>query len=233
MGIRENLEAVRARIEAACERAGRDVRDVVLLPVSKTKPIEMLEEMAALGETRFGENHVQEIVQKKALHPEYVFHMIGHLQRNKVKDAVGRVELIHSVDSLRLAKEISKESLKKGVVSDVLLEINAGCEESKFGYAFEEAEDAVREIAALPAVRIRGFMCVAPNVSDPEENRPIFRKMYDLSVDIGNKKIDNVKTDILSMGMTNDFEIAVEEGATIIRIGTALFGRREYQEVEK
>jgi len=141
---------------------------------------------------------------------------------------VGRVVIIHSIDTLHLAEAVSKESVKRGLVSDILLEINGGNEESKFGYSFEEAKAAVREIAMLPNLRVRGLMCVAPAVEDPEENRPVFRKLKELSVDIDSEKIDNVSMNILSMGMTGDFETAIEEGATIVRVGTALFGKREY-----
>ena len=152
--------------------------------------------------------------------------MIGHLQRNKVRQVVGKAVMIHSVDSIRLAEEISKESVKRGLLSPVLLEINVGNEESKYGFRFDEAEEAVRAFSLLPGISLRGFMCVAPYVADPEENRPLFHKMCDLAVDIRTKNIDNIHIDELSMGMTNDYRVAVQEGATIVRVGTALFGSR-------
>lgn len=231
MNLSENYEKVNKTMEEACEKAGRARKDVTLLAVSKTKPIEMMEAFAALGQNVFGENHVQEIVEKSALHPEYEYHMIGHLQTNKVKQVVGKVALIHSVDSVHLAEAISKEALKKGLVQDVLIEINVGNEESKYGFTFEEAEAGIRAISALPGLRIRGLMCVAPNRDDPEENRPLFRKMVQFAVDIDEKKYDNVMTDVLSMGMTKDYRVAIEEGATHVRVGTALFGPREYKGV--
>jgi len=229
MELYENLQSVEKRLQAACERAGRDRSEVTLIAVSKTKPEEMIREMASYGVTDFGENYVQEFIGKTDAFPELRFHLIGHLQTNKVPKTVGRAALIHSVDSLHLAEAISKESLKKGIVSDILIEINGGNEESKFGYTFSEAAAAVREIAVLPGVRIRGLMCVAPAVEDPEENRPVFRKLAELAVDIDREKIDNVDMSTLSMGMTGDFEIAIEEGSTMVRIGTALFGKRDYQ----
>ena len=229
MDLSENLKIVRENIEKACLRADRDPSEVTLIAVSKTKPVEMMEAFAALGQTVFGENHVQEIVEKEALHPEYEFHMIGHLQTNKVSKVVGKVRMIHSVDSLHLAEAISKDAVRKGIRQEILIEINAGNEESKYGFSFEEAPEKALQIAALPGVSVRGFMCVAPFVEDPEENRRLFRRMKELSVDMQRQKSDNILTDILSMGMTNDYMTAIEEGATHVRIGTALFGPREYK----
>ena len=226
MDLRENYEEVRRNIREACLEAGRDPESVKLIAVSKTKPVSMIRDFYDLGQRDFGENHVQEIVQKSAEFPEATYHMIGHLQRNKVRQVVGKVEMIHSVDSLRLAEEISKESVKQGITSRILIEINVGNEESKYGFSFEEAEDAARAFSPLPGIQVEGFMCVAPYVSNPELNRPLFRKMYDLSVDIQSKNIDNIQVKELSMGMTNDYRIAVSEGATIVRVGTALFGSR-------
>ena len=231
MELYENYRNVCERIEKAAAGAGRDPGEITLIAVSKTKPWEMIRDLMEKGQTEFGENHVQEIVQKSQILPAAHFHMIGHLQRNKVRQVVGRARMIHSVDSLRLAEEISKESVKREIVTEILVEINAGNEESKYGFAFSETEDAVRAISLLPGIRVKGLMCVAPFVKDPEENRPLFRKMYDLSVDIDRKRIDNVEMSVLSMGMTNDFEIAIEEGATCVRVGTAIFGAREYKGV--
>ena len=228
MGLQENFKEITEKIREAELSAGREPGSVRLIAVSKTKPIEMLEEAWSIGQRVFGENHVQEIVEKKTAHPEYEFHMIGHLQRNKVKSVIGRVSLIHSVDSLRLAEEISKESVKAGLVTDILLEVNAGGEESKYGFTPEETVSAALEIAKLPGIRVKGLMTVAPNVEDPEEVRPVFRKIAQLAVDIREKNDDNIDMYELSMGMTNDFRVAIEEGATMVRIGTALFGARAY-----
>ena len=229
MDLRENLRVVRENIETACRNAGRDPSHVTLIAVSKTKPIEMMEQFASMGQTVFGENHVQEIVEKYALHPEYEYHMIGHLQTNKVSKVVGKVKMIHSVDSLHLAAAISREAVKKGIIQKILVEINAGNEESKYGFSFEEAPEMTLRIAELPGLLVKGFMCVAPYVPDPEENRPLFRRMKELSVDTSGQKFNNILTEILSMGMTNDYMTAIEEGATHVRIGTALFGPREYK----
>ena len=156
------------------------------------------------------------------------WHMIGHLQRNKVKYIVGKVYLIHSVDSLRLAEEISKEAVKKQTTVNILIEVNVACEESKSGTTIEEAADLIEEISKLPGIRIQGLMTIAPFVKDPEENRFVFRKLKQLSVDIDRKNIDNVSMSVLSMGMTGDYRVAVEEGATYVRVGTAIFGERDY-----
>lgn len=227
MSISENLSQVRERMAAACERAGREPGEVTLIAVSKTKPVSMLMEAYDAGTRVFGENKVQEILEKLPQMPEdCVFHMIGHLQTNKVHQVVGKVSMIHSVDSLRLAEKIEKESEKKGIVSDILLEVNAAREESKFGFFLEETEEAVKAIAALPHVRVKGLMTIAPNVENAEDNRKVFQDLYQLYVDIKSKNIDNVNMSVLSMGMTGDYEVAVEEGATMIRVGTGIFGVR-------
>ena len=187
------------------------------------------EEAVECGLTSLGENKVQEIMDKYEPMGEGVkWHLIGHLQTNKVKYIIDKVELIHSVDSLKLAKEISKRAKAKGITANILLEINAAGEESKFGLKPEECEEAVREISVLDNIKIRGLMTVAPNVENPEENRIYFKQMKQLLVDINAKKIDNVNMDVLSMGMTGDYEVAIEEGATIVRVGTGIFGARVY-----
>lgn len=227
MSISENLSQVRERMAAACERAGREPGEVTLIAVSKTKPVSMLMEAYDAGTRVFGENKVQEILEKLPQMPvDCVFHMIGHLQTNKVHQVVGKVSMIHSVDSLRLAEKIEKESAKQGIVSDILLEVNAAREESKFGFFLEETEEAVKAIAALPHVRVKGLMTIAPNVENAEDNRKVFQDLYQLYVDIKSKNIDNVNMSVLSMGMTGDYEVAVEEGATMIRVGTGIFGVR-------
>lgn len=227
--IRDNLEIVRRRIEEACQRAGRDASEVTLIAVSKTKPVPMLEEAYEGGARDFGENKVQEIQAKYGSLPDDVrWHMIGHLQRNKVHQVLGKAVLIHSVDSLRLARQIEEEAAKKNMEVDILLEINVAKEESKYGFFMEDAEAAIREIITFPHVHIRGLMTIAPFVENPEENREIFKKLYEFAVDIGRKNIDNVTMDVLSMGMTGDYEVAVEEGATMVRVGTGIFGERHY-----
>ncbi len=228
--IRENLSDVKKNIIEACQRSKRESEEVTLIAVSKTKPVEMLQEAYDYGIRDFGENKVQELVDKYEVLPKDIrWHMIGHLQRNKVKYIVDKVHLIHSVDSLRLAEEISKEALKKNVNVDILIEINIGEEESKFGLTSkEETITLIRQVAALPSVRIKGLMTVAPYVENAEDNRLVFRQLKQLSVDIKNENIDNVCMEILSMGMTGDYEVAIEEGASYVRVGTGIFGERNY-----
>ena len=227
--IKENIENVERKIQAACDRSGRKREDVLLLAVSKTIDVPRIKEAVECGLKSLGENKVQEIMDKYEPMGEGVkWHLIGHLQTNKVKYIIDKVELIHSVDSLKLAEEISKRAKAKGITANILLEINAAGEESKFGLKPEECEEAVREISILDNIKIRGLMTVAPNVENPEENRIYFKQMKQLLVDINAKKIDNVNMDVLSMGMTGDYEVAIEEGATIVRVGTGIFGARVY-----
>ena len=228
--LKENLAEVQSRMEQACKRAGRDVAEVTLIAVSKTKPVTDLQEIYNAGVRDFGENKVQEMCDKMEKMPKDInWHMIGHLQRNKVKYIVGNVALIHSVDSYRLAEEINIQAKKKGIVVPILVEVNIADETTKFGVSKEDAMELVRQIASLDALSIKGLMTIAPYVVDPEENRAYFRKIKELSVDIDNQNIDNVSMDILSMGMTGDFEVAIEEGATMVRVGTGIFGKRDYQ----
>lgn len=228
--ICENIRQVEKNIDGACEKAGRKREDVTLIAVSKTKPVAMLEEAYAYGCRHFGENKVQELVDKYEVLPKDIkWHMIGHLQRNKVKYIVDKVFLIHSVDSLRLAEEISKEALKKQVTVNILIEVNVAQEATKFGAAAEETTELVRNISVLPGISIKGLMTIAPYVENPEENRQYFAKLRQLSVDIMRKNIDNVSMDILSMGMTGDYQVAVEEGASYVRVGTGIFGERDYK----
>ena len=224
-----NYQEVETNIRTACERAGRKREEVTLVAVSKTKPAEDIRTIYALGQRDFGENKVQEMVEKEEiLEKDIRWHLIGHLQQNKVKYIVDKAVLIHSVDSERLAQTISKEAVKRGVTANVLVEVNVAEEETKFGITVEEALPLVEKIAALPGICVRGLMTIAPFVADPEENRPIFRKLRELSVDIEAENIDNVSMSTLSMGMTNDYMVAIEEGATVIRVGTAIFGERDY-----
>lgn len=227
--IRENLAEVEQNIEAACKKVGRDRSEVTLIAVSKTKPVEMLQEVYDTGIRTFGENKVQEMMDKEAVMPKDIqWHMIGHLQRNKVKYLMGKAALIHSVDSLRLAEEISSQSAKHQVETDILVEVNIAEESSKFGTTKDEAIELVAAIAKLPNIHIKGLMTIAPFVEDPEDNRKYFKQIKQLSVDIKNKNIDNVSMEILSMGMTGDYMVAIEEGATMVRVGTGIFGERNY-----
>lgn len=227
--IKENIKYVEQVIDRACESSGRDRKDVTLIAVSKTKPVEMLVEAYETGCRDFGENKVQELVDKYEVLPKDIrWHMIGHLQRNKVKYIVDKVYLIHSVDSLRLAEEISKEARKKNVSVNVLIEVNAAGEDTKFGTSLEEAKQLVRDVAQLPNVNIKGLMTIAPMVEKDEENRQYFQQLKKLSVDIAAENIDNVNMEVLSMGMTGDYSVAVEEGATLVRVGTGIFGERNY-----
>ena len=227
--ITENLEQVRKNIEEACRAVNRDPGEVTLISVSKTKPVSMLQEAYDAGSRDFGENKVQEIMDKYPQLPSDIrWHMIGHLQRNKVKYIVDKVALIHSVDSLRLAETIENEAAKHNVTVPILIEVNVAQEESKFGLKTEEVLSLVESVAALPHINIKGLMTIAPFVADPEENRSVFRKLKKLSVDIAAKNINNVNMSVLSMGMTGDYQVAVQEGATMVRVGTGIFGERDY-----
>ena len=211
--LETQLKEVEAKIQAACDRAGRKREEVTLIAVSKTKPIEMLQEAYDLGVRVFGENKVQEITAKyDALPDDIHWHMIGHLQTNKVKYIIDKVDLIHSVDSVKLAETI----------------VNVAQEESKFGLKTEEVLPFIEKIANFEHIKVCGLMTIAPFVDNPEENRQIFANLHKLSVDINEKNIDNVYVNILSMGMTNDYEVAIEEGATMVRVGTGIFGARNY-----
>lgn len=227
--IADNVKSVSEKIEEACRKSGREKKEVTLITVSKTKPVSALLEAYDAGSRDFGENKVQELCDKIPQLPEDIrWHMIGHLQRNKVKYIVDKVYMIHSVDSLRLAEEISREAVKKDVQVRILIEVNVAEEDSKFGLKTQETEELVREIAKLPGIVIQGLMTIAPYVEDSEENREVFRQLHQLAVDISAKNIDNVSMNVLSMGMTGDYQVAVEEGATLVRVGTGIFGERDY-----
>ncbi|MCR5624260.1 MAG: YggS family pyridoxal phosphate-dependent enzyme [Lachnospiraceae bacterium] len=229
VNIKENLATVNENIKIACEKAQRDISEVTLISVSKTKPVEMIEEAINAGATIFGENKAQEMRDKSLVLPDNIeWHFIGHLQTNKVKYVVGTAALIHSVDSLHLAEAISKESVKKDVISNILIEVNVAQEESKFGLTLKNAEDEIRKIALLPNIKIKGLMTIAPYTENPESNRIFFKKLRELKVDIEGKNIDNIDMSVLSMGMTGDYMVAIEEGATYIRVGTGIFGERNY-----
>lgn len=227
--ILENIKQVEENIIKSCEKVGRNPKEVTLIAVSKTKPYTAIEEALPSGVLDYGENKVQELTEKYEILPKDIrWHMIGHLQRNKVKYLVGKVELIHSVDSLRLANQIETEFAKKNEIANILIEVNMANEESKFGITSETTEQLVREISKLEHVRIKGLMTIAPYTDNPETNREYFRNMKKLSVDITEKNIDNVSMNVLSMGMTGDYQVAIEEGATMVRVGTGIFGERNY-----
>jgi pyridoxal phosphate enzyme (YggS family) len=227
--LKENLEYVESQIREACERSGRAREEVTLIAVSKTKPVSVLKEAYDLGVRVFGENKVQELADKyEALPKDIRWHMIGHLQRNKVKYIIDKVELIHSVDSLRLAETIEKEAARHNITANILIEVNVAKEDSKFGLMPEELDEFVFEVAKFPHIQVQGLMTIAPFVDDPEENRGIFQRLRKLSVDIAAKNVDNITMRILSMGMTNDYTVAVEEGAAMVRVGTGIFGARDY-----
>lgn len=227
--LKDNYATVLDKIKKACNQVGRDTEDVTLIAVSKTKPVEMLQEVYDAGCRDFGENKVQEILDKYDKLPDDIrWHMIGHLQTNKVKYIVDKVYMIHSVDSLKLAQEISKEALKKNVTVNVLLEVNVAKEESKFGIMSEEVLSFYKDVVDLPGLKVCGLMTIAPYVEDSEENRQYFVKLKQLIVDMQREKTDNIIVGELSMGMTGDYEVAVEEGATFVRVGTGIFGERNY-----
>ncbi|MCP1109218.1 pyridoxal phosphate enzyme (YggS family) [Lachnospiraceae bacterium PF1-21] len=227
--INENLKAVQEKIAKAAEKAGRNLEEITLIAVSKTKPIPVVKSVYDLGVRDFGENKVQELDDKSERLPGDIrWHMIGHLQRNKVKYIVDKVALIHSVESLRLAETIDKEAKKKGVVVPILIEVNVAGEESKFGLKPEETLPFVKSLQSFTNIEVKGLMTIAPYVSDPEENRPVFATLRKLLVDIKEENLDNVNVSILSMGMSNDYQIAIEEGATMVRVGTEIFGERNY-----
>ncbi len=235
-----NLQNVRDRIAGACARAGRNAEEVLLLAVSKTKPMADILAAAAAGQRAFGENYVQELTAKYEQEQDLSWHMIGHLQRNKVKYIIGKVDLIHSVDSLELARQIEKEAAKHALAVNILLEVNVAQEDSKWGFDREKTAEAAKEILALPHVCVNGVMTSAPYTDEPETNRVYFRELKQLGQALAEgglltrqdpanpaAKIP-LETPVLSMGMSGDFEVAVEEGATIVRVGSSIFGEREY-----
>lgn len=231
LNIEENLKEVHHNIAQACQRAHRSIDEVTLISVSKTKPVELLCDAVSAGERNFGENKPQELKAKyedERLPQDLKWHMIGHLQRNKIRYIIDKVTMIHSVDSVRLAEAISEEAIKRELVIPVLVEVNMAGEESKFGLAPEETESFIRQISVLKGIAVKGLMTIAPYTTDPETNRPYFRGLRELSIDIAGKSIDNIDMCALSMGMTGDYEVAIEEGATLVRVGTGIFGERHY-----
>lgn len=227
MSIADNLKIIQERIVAAALRAGRDPASVRLVAVSKTKPAALVDEAVRAGQAIFGENYVQELAAKAAEVKEPVeWHFIGGLQSNKVKYLAGLVTMIHSVDRLSLAQEIDRQWGRLGKVCDALVQVNIACEATKCGTSAEEVAGMIRELARLPHLRIRGLMTMPPFFDDPEGARPYFRELKRLAAEIGALDIPRVEMGELSMGMSGDFEVAVEEGATLVRVGSAIFGER-------
>lgn len=228
--LRENLKIVEENIQKACDKVGRKRDEVTLIAVSKTKPLEDIEEILEENIIDFGENKVQELCDKyEKISRPVNWHLIGHLQTNKVKYVVDKVALIHSVDSYKLAEQINKEAKKKNTIVPILLQVNIAKEDTKFGLEKEEVLPLIEQIKGMEGIQIKGLMTIAPFVTNPEENRVHFKNLYQLYVDIKRKSINNVIMDTLSMGMTGDYQVAIEEGATMIRVGTGIFGERNYK----
>ena len=227
--VTDNYKYIKQQVIETAKACGRNPDDITLIAVSKTKPLSDIEELVQIGVSDFGENKVQELCDKyENISKPVRFHLIGHLQTNKVKYVVDKTCLIHSVDSRKLAKEIQKEAAKKEIISPILIEVNVAEEESKFGLHLNDVIPFIEEIASFPNIHINGLMTIAPFVENPEENRDYFRSLKQLSLDIISKNIDNIDMNVLSMGMTNDYKVAIEEGATMVRVGTAIFGIRNY-----
>lgn len=227
--VTDNYKYIRQQVDDTARLCGRNPKEITLIAVSKTKPLSDIEELIEIGVSEFGENKVQELCDKyEHVSTPVHFHLIGHLQTNKVKYVVDKACLIHSVDSIKLAKELQKEAAKKNCITEILIEVNVAEEESKFGLKVEEVISFVEEISTYPNVHVNGLMTIAPFVEKPEENRKHFRALKQLSLDIISKNIDNIDMNVLSMGMTNDYKVAIEEGATMVRVGTAIFGARNY-----
>ena len=227
--IISNYNHIKQEVIETAKACGRNPDDITLIAVSKTKPLSCIEDLITIDVKDFGENKVQELCDKyENVSKPVNFHLIGHLQTNKVKYVVDKPCLIHSFDSIKLAKEIQKEAAKKQVVVNVLIEVNVAEEDSKFGLKVDDVIPFVEEIANYPNIHVNGLMTIAPFVENPEDNRVHFRRLKQLSLDIISKNIDNIDMNVLSMGMTNDYKVAIEEGATMVRVGTAIFGARNY-----
>ena len=230
MSIAENIAAIRAKMDAAALACGRDPKEIRLCAATKMNGTDAVRQAIAAGVDCCGENRVQELVQKGSenAYEGAPVHFIGHLQTNKVKQVVGKVDLIQSVDRMNLLEAIQKEAARQGIVQNILLEVNIGNEESKSGFAASDVLPLLEQISDFPNIFVRGLMAIPPISQNPGDNCKFFKKMYDLSVDITGKKYDNVSVDCLSMGMSDDYEDAICCGSTMIRIGTAIFGARDY-----
>ena len=230
MSIAENVAKIKEDMATAAIRAGRDPKDILLCAATKMNDTENVRQAIAAGVDCCGENRVQELTQKLSenAYEGAPVHFIGHLQTNKVKQVVGKVSLIHSVDSQRLLEAINKEAAKQGICQDILLEVNIGNEESKSGFSPDQLPEVLSQIGSFENIRVRGLMAIPPICQNPTDNHKFFQKMCNLSVDITAKKYDNVSVEILSMGMSDDYEDAIACGSTMIRVGTAIFGSRGY-----
>ena len=230
MSIAENIASIRAKMDAAAIAAGRDPREILLCAATKTNDADAVRQAIAAGVDLCGENRVQELTAKlqENAYEGAPIHFIGHLQTNKVKQVVGKVDVIQSVDSLRLLKAINAEAAKQGIIQNILLEVNVGAEESKSGFAPDEVLPLLEQISEFPHIFVRGLMTIPPISQNSGDNRKFFQKMLQLSVDITAKKYDNVLVNCISMGMSDDFEDAVACGSTMVRVGTAIFGKRNY-----
>lgn len=228
--LKANFLEVQENIKKACARVGRNAEEVTLIAVSKTKPIELVEMAIDVGMTLFGENKPQEIRDKtKMIHANVSWHMIGKLQSNKIKYVIDTCDLIHSIDSLNLAEKLNAEALKREIQVNILLQVNLINEESKSGFSVTSLYESLDKLSKLSHLNIQGLMAIPPFVSNPEENRYYFRQLKEIFVDIKSKNIDNISMNALSMGMTGDYEVAIEEGATYVRVGTGIFGARNYK----
>ena len=223
MAVKDNIEDIKRRIASACERAGRSTDEITVIGVTKTFEADKILEAVDCGIKDVAENRVQELVRKYDDVTGVSWHLIGHLQTNKVKYIADKVSLIHSVDSLKLASEIDRQAEKNNRVIDVLIEVNVSGEESKFGVAPDELDELLSKIGEFSHIKVQGLMTMAPLLAEKDEIRQIFKKMYKIFIDNRAKKYNNINMGILSMGMSNDFEIAIEEGATMVRIGRAMF----------
>jgi pyridoxal phosphate enzyme (YggS family) len=232
LSIKENLDNVLSRIKVAAEKSGRKAEDIKLIAVTKTVDVERIKSVYNYGILDMGENRVQELLEKYDKLPcESRWHLIGHLQTNKVKYIVDKVDMIHSVDSIQLAKEINSRAAKIGKKMNILVQVNVSGEESKFGISPQEVDEFIKIISEYGNISLRGLMTIAPYAENSEDIRDVFKKLYSIYIDIKQKKLDNVTMDYLSMGMSNDFEVAIEEGANVVRIGTDIFGKRDYTKV--
>lgn len=227
--LEKRLQSVRSRIKDAVKRSGREENDIKLIAVTKTVESDIINEAVRFGITDIGENRVQELLRKYEDIPNNVnWHLIGHLQKNKVKYIIDKAALIHSVDSFELAAEINKQALKIGKIQKILVQVNVSGEESKYGVKPEECLELCQKISMLSNVHIEGLMTMAPHLAGENEIRKVFKGLRQISLDIIKENMDNISMNELSMGMSNDFEIAIEEGATLIRVGTSIFGERIY-----
>ncbi len=225
--IKRNIEEVKRRVGLAAQRAGRNAEDIKIIAVTKTVSVEKINCAIDEGLNILGENRVQELCEKyDKVNRDCKWDLIGHLQTNKVKYIVDKVSLVHSVDRLELVQEIQKRAEKAGRILDILVQVNVAEEESKFGLSINEVKSFLKKINKFDAVKVKGLMTIAPFLQNIEAVRPVFRELYKIFVDIREENIDNIDMELLSMGMSNDFEVAIEEGSNIVRIGTAIFGKR-------